>query len=184
MTASRFANPSASTPEQVQAYIRNLLELLGERDPLEVLETTVAALDERVARHDEAALRRPEAPGKWSVAAVLQHLADSEIVVGYRLRVTLAQDAPQIPGYDQDRWADRLGYADASPADAISQLRALREINLRIWRRLGPEDFRRYGHHAERGVETVDQLLRLYAAHDLVHLRQIDRILAASLRAP
>jgi hypothetical protein len=31
--------------------------------------------------------------------------------------------------------------------------------------------------HAERGVESVGQLIRLLAAHDLVHRRQIDRIL-------
>jgi hypothetical protein len=37
--------------------------------------------------------------------------------------------------------------------------------------------------HSERGEETVAHLIRLYAGHDLLHLRQIERIkktLAAS----
>jgi hypothetical protein len=53
-------------------------------------------------------LRRPEAPGEWSVAEVLQHLADSDLITGYRIRLMLAQDNPPIPGYDQDAWARRL----------------------------------------------------------------------------
>jgi hypothetical protein len=182
MTDSPFSNPSASTPDQVRDYIRDLLALLGDRDPIAVLEAMVPALEERVAAHDEATLRRPEAPGKWSVGQVIQHLADSEIVVGYRLRVTLAEDEPAIPGYDQDLWAQRLGYADASVEAALDQFRALRRVNLPVWRGLTPDDLRRFGHHAERGVETIDQLLKLYAAHDLVHLRQIDRILGTMLK--
>jgi hypothetical protein len=177
-----FPNLAGEGPEATDAYVAGLVALLGDQDPLAVLSTTPGWLVEAMGGILPAALVRAEGPGKWSVAGVVQHLADSEIVVGYRLRVTLAEDEPTIPGYDQDRWAARLGYADASPDAALGQLRALRDVNLPLWRGLSPEDLRRFGHHAERGVETVDQLLRLYAAHDLVHLRQIDRILATVSR--
>jgi predicted metal-dependent hydrolase len=35
-----------------------------------------------------------------------------------------------------------------------------------------------YGVHEVRGRQTVEEFVRLEAAHDLNHLRQIDRILA------
>jgi len=35
------------------------------------------------------------------------------------------------------------------------------------------------GVHGERGEESVERMVPLYAGHDLVHLRQIRRILSA-----
>jgi hypothetical protein len=42
---------------------------------------------------------------------------------------------------------------------------------------LTPAQLAREGLHSERGAESAGFLLRLMAAHDLVHRRQIDRIL-------
>jgi hypothetical protein len=39
-----------------------------------------------------------------------------------------------------------------------------------------------YGVHEVRGRQTVEEFVRLEAAHDLNHLRQIDRILELSAR--
>jgi len=33
------------------------------------------------------------------------------------------------------------------------------------------------GVHSERGVETVEHIVRMFAGHDLNHIRQIERIL-------
>ena len=41
---------------------------------------------------------------------------------------------------------------------------------------MSPQDLKRVGVHAERGEESVEHLRRLYAGHDLLHLRQIARI--------
>ena len=129
---------------------------------------------------DDPAVRRPEAPEKWSAIEVIQHLADSDLVAGYRTRVMLSQDRPPIPGYDQDLWAAEFRYRDVPLSLALDQLRSLRSANLHLWRQLTPEQLRRTGIHAERGPESVEHLLKLMGAHDLVHRRQIDRILAAA----
>jgi hypothetical protein len=107
---------------------------------------------------------------------VAQHLADSDIVVGFRIRMILAHDRPEIVAYDQDLWANRLRYREAKLADVLDQLEAVREANLRIARRLTPEELGRFGIHAERGGESLGYLLRLAAGHDLVHLDQLARI--------
>ena len=177
---SVFTNPSISTSQQTAAYVGAVLELLGDRDALPVLRGMRAALQAAIASHPPARLRAPEAPGKWSVAQVVQHLADSEIVWAWRLRLILAQDRPQLTGYDQDRWAARLGYEDANPSEALEEFSVVRRANLRLLERASPADFARSGVHAERGEESLAHLQRLYAGHDLLHRRQIDRILAAS----
>jgi uncharacterized damage-inducible protein DinB len=176
---STFANPAGSDAAATSDYVRALLDLLGDRDPMAVVEEMPSALAAATAGLDEERLRRPERPGKWSVAEVVAHLADSELVWGYRLRRVLADERPNITGYDQDLWASRLRYREVAVPDALATFNALRAANVRLLRAASPEDLARVGVHSERGEESVAHMLRLYAAHDLVHRRQIDRIKAA-----
>jgi uncharacterized damage-inducible protein DinB len=173
---SVFTNPASHSAEQAAAYIAAVLDLLGDRDPMGVLERTPAALAAAITGLSDAQLREPEAPGKWSHSHVLRHLADSELVWGYRLRMVLAQDRPRLTGYDQDLWAGRLRYEDDDARQAIDDFAALRRANLRLLGRLSPADLERVGVHAERGEESVEHMIRLYAGHDLLHLRQLARV--------
>lgn len=173
---SVFTNPASSSREQGAAYTAAVLGLLGDRDTRDVLEQTVSALTRSCTGLSTEQMTRPEAPGKWSVRHVLQHLADSELVWGWRLRMVLAQDRPPLTGYDQDLWAERLGYADASVGQALEEFKVLRRGNLRLLSRASPDDLKRVGVHAERGEESVAHMIRLYAGHDLLHIAQVERI--------
>lgn len=174
-----FSNAAASA----DAYVQGLLSLLGDRDPLEVQAELPAAIETATRGLDDATLRRPERPGKWSILEVVQHLADTEIVHGFRLRMILAHDTPAIQAYDQDLWARELGYARVDLYDALEQISVLRRANLRLVRPLDAAHLARYGVHAERGKESVAHLTRLLAGHDLVHRRQIERIKEAHRQA-
>lgn len=176
---SIFTNPASSSKEEAAAYTAALLDLLGARLPLEVLEQTEASARKAIAAIDAVRLGKPEAPGKWSVRQVLAHLADSDLVWGWRLRMILAHDRPAIQGYDQDAWASRLHYAEAEPEQSLEVFAALRRWNLRLIKGATSEELQRVGVHSERGEETVQHLMRLYAGHDLLHLKQIARILQA-----
>jgi hypothetical protein len=172
-----FANPAGNAAAAAAGYVRALLDLLGSKDPLAVAGEQVPWLERRVAGLDPARLRRPEAPGKWSAIEVIQHLADAELVMSFRIRMVLTQDQPSLQGYDQDRWVSVLRYSDVPLDVALGQLRGLRAGNLHLWRTLTPEQLKRAGLHSERGLETIDLMIRMMAGHDLVHRRQIDRIL-------
>jgi hypothetical protein len=175
-----FSNPASGAAAAAPAYVRALLDLLGPREPLEVLPELMPWLDRRLAGIPQARLRRAEAPGKWSVVAIVQHLADSELILAVRARLILSEDRPPIRGFDQDLWAECFRYDEASADLALEQLRALRAANLALWGRLSPADLGREGIHSERGPESLGHLLKLMAAHDLVHRRQIDRVLGAA----
>ncbi len=173
-----FSNPAGvAAAASASTYTRALLDVLGNREPLEVLGELLPWLGERTRGLDDHTLRQEEAPGKWSVIAVIQHLADSDLVFAYRLRMILAEDHPPIQAYDQDAWASTLGYSGVEIETALDQLRALRAANFHVLRRLSSAQLERVGLHSERGPESLGFLLRLMAAHDLVHRRQIDRIL-------
>jgi hypothetical protein len=170
------SNPAIQAKENAAAYIKLLMDLLGDRDPFAVQEEQLFALKKEIAGLDEAILRCPEKPGKWSILQVLQHLADAELVSRYRLRFILAQPGAEIIGYDQDLWADGLHYNEADLADTLELLRVLREANLKMLRSLNDEQMERYGLHNERGRESVRKMLRMAAGHDLLHRNQIKRI--------
>ncbi|MEO8634025.1 MAG: DinB family protein [Gemmatimonadales bacterium] len=163
-------------PEQVTAYTAALLDMLGTQNPLAVLGDTPAALRVAVERLAPAQLGQREAPGKWSTGMVIQHLADSELVGAFRLRMILAQDRPPIAPYDQDRWAAKLHYDQADIAEALERFVVLRRANLRLWAGASSADMARVGLHGERGEESLEQMRRLYAGHDLAHLHQLSRI--------
>lgn len=175
-----FSNPAAGAAAAASTYVRALLDLLGPREPLDVLPELMPWLDRRLDGIPETRIHRPEAPGKWSVAAVVQHLADSELILAVRARLILSEDRPHIQGFDQDLWAERFRYDEASSAIARAQLRGLRDANLDLWRRLTPNDLAREMIHSERGPESLGHLLKLMAAHDLVHRRQIERVLGSA----
>jgi len=173
---SVFTNSASTSREEAQGYTAAVLGLVGDAAPLPILRATADKLREIVDGVSPRAIATHEAPGKWSIRQVIQHLADSEVVFAWRLRMILAHDRPEITGYDQDLWAQRLGYDDADVGEALETFTALRRANVRLLARLSAEDLARYGVHAERGNESVAHMMRMYAGHDTLHLRQIDRI--------
>lgn len=174
-----FTNPADAAPDAAAAYIEAVLGTLGSRNPIEVLAGTPDELGRLVGDTPSAVLREPEAPGRWSVGETLAHLADSELVWAFRLRMVLGQERPALAGYDQDAWAASLSYGDVAPSTSLERFSFARRWNLTLLDRLPDQALDRVGVHAERGDESVRHMINLYAGHDLVHVAQIRRILAA-----
>jgi len=171
-----YTNPSLPTATDAFQYSSVVLEQLGSRDPLAVLEALPVSLANEITGLSLEELRRPEAPGKWSMIEVIQHLADAELVWAYRLRLVLSEDRPVLTAYSQDEWALSLNYSEASLDEAFDQIRIFRAANLRLLHSLSQEQLQRVGIHEERGAETIEHMISLYAGHDLVHRRQLARI--------
>ena len=173
---SVYSNLTAGAAEDPAAYIDKFLKLLGDKDPAAVLGSTASWCRQCTEPLTAEQLAVPEAEGKWSTAGVLQHLADSELVWGYHLRKVLAEDRPVLTSFDQDLWANRLGYMAADRNAALPLFSALRSENLDLLARASPSDLDRVGVHEERGEESVRHMMRLCAGHDLVHRKQLQRL--------
>lgn len=175
---SELTSPAANAQAQARAYTAAILSALGSREPLQVLREMPAAIQGVLAGLNPVKLVAPEAPGKWSLCQVVQHLSDSDTVVAFRFRMILAHDRPELQGYDQDLWVERLHRNDTDIHAALAEFTATRRATLRLLERTTPEDRQRVGLHSERGEESVDHLIRMHAGHDVVHLRQLNRIRA------
>jgi len=162
-----------------KGYQSKLLTLLGDRNPLHVLAETPEALASRVKPHSAEVLRRRPFPGKWTPNEILGHLADTEWVFGYRIRLILCEEQPTLLGMDQEKWVTGQQRNERDPADQLEEFRVLRRYNLALWKSMTPSNFERIGRHNERGPEPLGLMLRMEAGHDLSHLNQLDRYLAA-----
>jgi len=165
-------------PETEDQYRDRLAGYLKDQDPLYLQRQTLAALSRLIdgASTEQLALR--PAPEKWSTVEILAHLAEDELVTSWRYRQMIEHDGETLLGFDQELWA-RLGdYQKWNACEALEMFRLLREANLRMLATLLPEQWEHSGNHAERGRITVRDLARHMAAHDINHLKQIEKLLA------
>ena len=150
---------------------------LDGRPVLEILSATPDAVSALLAKIGEARATVAPAPGRWSAAEIVAHLADCDLVFGFRLRQTLAEDEPVIQPFDQDKWA--ATYSGVSAAQAFAAYTSLRAWNLRLIELALPTSADRKMTHPERGEITFQTVVETMAGHDMNHLGQLRRIAEA-----
>ncbi|MGB8493609.1 MAG: DinB family protein [Candidatus Acidiferrum sp.] len=165
--------------ETVQEYVQRIQGKLAGQDPLKVQATTAKRLARLIKGATPAKLRKRPAQEKWSAAEILAHLADSEIVVSWRVRSILNAPGTPIQAFDQDAWVVAGHYGKRDARKSLEQFRVLRETNLALYKMLAPEQWKLYGIHAERGEESIERIVQMMAGHDINHLEQVERILAS-----
>jgi hypothetical protein len=168
--------------ETVQEYIERIQGKVAGKDPIRVQASTAKALASLLKHGTPARLRKRPAPDKWSVTEIVAHLADVEIVTGWRLRAILGAPGTPIQAFDQDAWAAAGQYAKRAARQSLEQFRVLREANLALLKSLTPDQRKFFGMHAERGQESIERLTSMMAGHDINHLEQIQSILVRKTR--
>lgn len=162
------------TPEQ---YAARLSSYVAGKDHLRTLKRTPAAIAGMLKGVQKSRLlRRPE-PDRWSVAEILAHLTEAELVFGYRLRHVVGAPGTPIQAYDQNIWQNNAGYLIRDPKGALAYFTAMRAMNVAFVQSLDEEKRGRYGIHTERGRESVMRMVELFAGHDENHIRQVKAIL-------
>ncbi len=160
--------------ESMEEYKQRILSYQAGQNPLDLqaaMPTKLAALLNGVPQ--DILTRRPT-PKKWSIAEIVAHLADDELVGAYRIRLILGAPGTPIQAFDQDAWAVAGKYATRETQQSLSWFRILREMNLALFASLETAQWQQYGIHAERGVETIADIAAYYAGHDVNHLQQIE----------
>jgi hypothetical protein len=163
--------------ETVQQYMQRISGYMEGKQPLAVQAGTAKKLERLIKGVPTGKLRKRPAPDKWSVSEILAHLADAEIVGGFRMRLILGAPGTPIAAFDQDSWVTSGHYAKRDPRKSVEQFRVVREANLALLKSLTPDQWKHYGMHAERGQETIERIVRIFAGHDINHLQQIEKIL-------
>jgi hypothetical protein len=149
---------SSETAEQ---YIQRITADVEGKRPLAVQAATARKLARLIEGVPTGKLRNRPAPDKWSVNEILAHLTDSEITVGFRIRLVLGEPGSFFPAVDQDAAVTSGHYEKRNPHKSVEQFRVVRGANLALLKSLTPEEWKHYGMHSERGQETIEHIVRL-----------------------
>jgi len=159
--------------ETPQQYAERILGFIEGKDPLEILAATPRRIARLIKGVSKKRLSWRPPSGAWSVTEILAHLADSELVYGYRIRLILEAGSPPILGIDQDTWARFSDYAKHDPTLSLESLRINRQRLVTLLKSLPRGSWDLHGTHSERGKETVRRVAEMLAGHDINHMMQI-----------
>jgi methionine--tRNA ligase beta chain len=163
-----------------ESYCTTLKNLVGDDDPLAILSETPARITSMLTGVDGTFLHHRPAPEKWSISQIVAHLADSEVVFGFRLRMVLSANGVSLQAFDPDAWASTFAYESCDVHTSAHIFSAMRMATLRMVRQSPTPRFDNTGNHEEWGSTTARDMIVLEAGHDRNHLRQIENILAAA----
>jgi hypothetical protein len=142
------------------------------------LEASGRAIDALVAGVGPELARFRPAEGKWSILEVLGHLADEERR-DFRARVEAILHHPGAPWVpiDPERWV-REGHFNEQKLDALRNDFVQERTKSVAWlKTLHDANWSAVHRHPTLGEFTAESMLCAWAAHDLLHLRQIERLL-------
>ena len=163
-------------PETAQEYIHRIVGYVEGQDAIKVQRSTASKLNKSIQGLTPKQLKwRPE-PTKWSIAEILAHLADAEIVASWRMRSVIGENGITIQPFDQNAWASAFEYQRRDAKRSLELFRLLRENNLVMLNEIPHEKWEYYGMHLERGKESIAHLSRMFAGHDVNHVLQVERI--------
>jgi len=57
--------------------------------------------------------------GRWSIQQVVVHLVDCDAVFADRIKRVIAEENPNLPAFDENKWAAALAYEERLAADEV-----------------------------------------------------------------
>ena len=146
-------------------------EHVGDADPVDILERSLADYADLGAHLTPERWSQPWAPGKWTVAQVVVHVAQWELIFGVRLRCGVCVKNYLVQPLNQDDFMREAGPVDGPTG--LATFLALRRMTIAFARSLSPDDRARRVQHAERGAIDVEDILVTLAGHGVHHWKQI-----------
>ena len=144
------------------------------RETIQQLENSAAAIAALAAGiGTEQARWRPN-PESWSLLEVICHLHDEERE-DFRAHLQGALQQPVAPWSEisPEHWVNERGYNQRELAPCLAQFLAERAVSLAWLRTLAEAQDWQAGYDMNFGKLSAGALLVSWAAHDLLHLRQL-----------
>ncbi|HZU76835.1 MAG TPA: DinB family protein [Dehalococcoidia bacterium] len=140
---------------------------------ISIIDSLPAALRRLTADLVDEELRFRPAPGEWSIVEIVGHLIDKTEAWGGRFHRIATEDRPTLPAFDQDAYVRDRRYQDQHLDELLTRLSALLTAVAGELRSLPADAWERTGVHAERGVLTLGEAVRIYAVSLPEHVTQI-----------
>jgi DinB superfamily len=141
--------------ETPQEYTKRILSYVDGKDPLKIQKSTSKKLQKLIKPLKKKEMKRRPAPNQWSIAEILAHLSDAEVVGSWRLRLIMGSNGTAVAAFDQDAWAQTFDYANRDPRHSLKAFRSLRENNLALLKSVPKKLWENHGMHSGRKRSTT-----------------------------
>ena len=132
-----------------------------------------------------AQLLVPPEPGEWSARDVLAHLRACSDMWGKYILLILSEDRPMFKAVNPTTWIKQTNYRELEFRPSLQAFSAQRAELLAVLVLIAPEDWIRMATATGAGrprIRTVFNYGQWLANHELLHIKQIARIVNASAR--
>lgn len=85
------------------------------------------------------------AEGKWTIKDILQHLIDAERIFAYRALRFARNDKAELPGFEENDYADAANGDKRSIMDLLTELAVVRQATLSLFKTFQDEQLLRSG---------------------------------------
>ena len=157
-------------------YVKRILSNIVGKDPMKLLPKSPKRIKRAMKGLTRKQLQKQPEKGKWSIGQIVAHLCDAELVTGYRLRRVIAESGCKILAFDENKWAENLGYEQGDTKEKLKLYSQLRESHVALLKSLKPAQWENFGMHEERGKETIERIAQMLCGHDVNHVRRIEEI--------
>jgi hypothetical protein len=168
--------PLKSVEHITNEYTKRILSNVIGKDSIKILSETPSALKKLVKGLSKEQLQKNPAKNKWSIAEIIGHLNDTELILGFRIRLSISESGSPLQPIEQDNWVKNHKYNFRDVNATLDAFTALRKYHVALFSSLSKNELNRFGIHQERGKETVEFMIRLVSGHDLNHLVQIEAL--------
>lgn len=173
MQMEHSSNERQSRLDQYQGYFRTYLDLVPESDFQSMLYVQLTTFPAYLIDYSPERQGYAYAEGKWTPKTILQHITDTERIMAYRALCIARGETQQLPGFDENAYADKALAERRDWSDIISEWRHVRNASLHLFASFNDEMLLREGHFSGRSL-SVEGLGCLIAGHLQHHYRVLE----------
>ncbi|MCP5022508.1 MAG: DinB family protein [bacterium] len=154
------------------------------REALDILRVTPVVLHSLLGGMSPVWIEARETQDSWNAHEIVGHLIHGERTDWIPRLKQILDSGDERPFEEFDRFVQLKASKQQSTELLLAEFSSLRSSNLTILEglELTPEASSLPGQHPEFGAVTLGQLLSAWVVHDLGHLAQISRAMAARYR--
>jgi len=151
-----------------EEYLNRYLDLIPSENWLEEMKSVTKQTLELYQSFSEDKGNFAYAEGKWSLKMLLEHLIDTEKIFTYRALCFVRKDTTELPGFDEELYAQNGTAHCRTLPDLIEEFRLNRQLSYLFFSKLNVDQLVCEG-KANGNVFSVETIGKWIVAHNIHH---------------
>ena len=158
-------------PGEYAPYFDRYISLTRGADIIQNLEDSTLDLSELIENLPAEKHNYAYAPGKWSIAQMLRHIVDTDLVFTYRALNMLRNEGGELAGFDHNLWAENSLKQDLAIPRMLEEFLSFRRFALLFYGGIKSEDQWNIRGIVDGNITSLRSVPFILAGHVLHHTR-------------